>query len=365
MRILPLFMFAMACGGATPQAADQKGGDGEATTAEAAKAPVFSLAWSEYPSWSTFGVAHEMGLVNGKEGEMGPIEKKHNVDLVLKEADYDSCLQMYGANRVDGAALTNMDSLPSSLTRKTVGILPTSTSFGADALITTNDITELAQLEGKKTYGLALTVSEYTFARNLELAGLDPAKFTFSNMDPAAAATAMQQRQDGYNAIVVWNPFVLETLRKRDDVKVLADSTRIPGEIIDMVVVGQDALDKPGGDAFAHAVIETFYAVSDKIEAPETRDETLVALGAKFSKLDLESMVKVVDQTRFYKTADDGLNLFNGDEVKATMDTVVKFAAERGIVDKAPKVGFGDKATAGDADFRFDPSYMQHVKGGN
>ncbi|MBT6103559.1 MAG: hypothetical protein HOH62_06620, partial [Verrucomicrobia bacterium] len=38
--------------------------------------PSFSLAWSEYPSWSVFGVADANGIINGKKGELGPVEKK-------------------------------------------------------------------------------------------------------------------------------------------------------------------------------------------------------------------------------------------------------------------------------------------------
>ena len=63
--------------------------------------PTFSLAWSEYPSWSIFGVAHVDGFINGKEGELGPIEEKWKVDIVLREADYDTCITMYGAGQVD------------------------------------------------------------------------------------------------------------------------------------------------------------------------------------------------------------------------------------------------------------------------
>ncbi len=58
--------------------------------------PVFSLAWSEYPSWSVFGVAHEAGLLDEAEGKLGEIEKNWNVDIVLKQADYDTCIQLYG-----------------------------------------------------------------------------------------------------------------------------------------------------------------------------------------------------------------------------------------------------------------------------
>ena len=355
----PIFLTLalLGCGGGDTPSEDP------AADAPAAEAPpVFSLAWSEYPSWSTFGVAHELGLLNGKEGELGEIEKKWNVDVVLKEADYDSCITMYGAGQVDAAALTNMDSLPPALTKPTVAILPTSTSAGADALITTKDITDLTQLKGKKVYGLSLTVSEYTFVRNLELKGEKEADYTFSNMDPAAAALAMQQKQEGYEAIVVWNPFVLETLNKRDDVHVLADSTAIPGEIIDMVVMSAASLDKPGGDAFAHAVIDAFYAVSDRIEAEATRDDTLVALGEKFSHLDAEAMKTVVEQTRFYKTADEGIALYEGEGLKTVMQTVVGFETSHGMLKSEPKLGYGGKAGNEDAALRFDASFMKAVK---
>ncbi len=354
MRMLPLLaLIFTGCGSdTTPK-------DGPTTPEADAPVPVFSLAWSEYPSWSTFGVAHELGLLNGKEGELGELEKKWKVDVVLKEADYDSCITMYGAGQVDAAALTNMDSLPPAATKPTVAILPTSTSAGADALITTKDITELKQLKGKKVYGLALTVSEYTFVRNLELKGEKEADYTFSNMDPAAAALAMQQKNDGYEAIVVWNPFVMETLAKRDDVHVLADSTSIPGEIVDMVIMSEASLAKPGGDAFAHAVIDAFYQVSAKIEDPKTRDDTLVALGEKFSHLDAEAMKTVVKQTAFYKTADDGIKLFEGEDLKKVMKTVVAFETSHGMLDAEPKIAYGSEKGA---QLRFDASYMKAVK---
>jgi len=324
--------------------------------------PVFSLAWSEYPSWSTFGVAHELGLIHKKKGEMGEIEKKWGVDIELKEADYDTCISMYGSGQVDAAALTNMDSLPIAVTKTTVGILPTSTSFGADALITTKSVTELAQLKGKPVRGLESSVSQYTFERNLELAGLDAKEFTFTNADPGAAAMAMQQKQDGFEAIVVWNPFVMATLNKRDDVHVLADSKAIPGEIIDMVVMSQSSLDKPGADAFAHAVIDTFYTISDRIENEKTRDETLIKLGEKFAKLDVESMKTIVDQTKFYKTPEEALALFGSDELKKVMDTVVAFEMGHGMLKAKPEIGYGKKGGAPTAAFRFDGSYIEAVK---
>lgn len=330
--------------------------------AGAADLPVFSLAWSEYPSWSAFGVAHEVKLIDGAEGKTGPVEEKWGVDIVLKEADYDTCLVMFGSSKCDAACITNMDALSPSLGRKAVGILPTSTSNGGDALIVAGDITEVKHLKGKKVYGLAKTVSEYMFVRNLELQGEKEAEYTFTNMDPAAAATAMQQKQEGYEAIVVWNPFVLETLNKRKDARVLFDSTTIPGEIIDMVVMAQASLDREGGDRFAAAVIDTFYQLNQRLEAPDTRDDTLVALGEKFSHLDLQSMRKVVKQTQFYSTAEKGLEVLTGAPTRDIMKKVVDFCVAHEITPKAPTVGYGSKSEAADADFRLDPTFVTMVQ---
>ncbi len=323
-----------------------------------AETATFSLAWSEYPSWSTFGVANELKIIDGKKGEQGPIEKKWGVDIELKEADYDSCLVMYGAGNCDAVCITNMDALNPSLTRKSVAVLPTSTSCGADACIVTNTITDIKQLRGKKIYGLAKTVSEYCFVRNLEILGEKEFDYAFTNMDPAAAALNMQQGRKGFDAIVVWNPFVLETLNKRKDTRILFDSTSIPGEIIDMVVIAQAALDQPGGPEFAGAVIETFYAVNKRLADPKTRDDTLIALGEKFSNLDLESMRQVVKQTQFYETPEAGLFVLTGQETKEIMKTVLAFCVSHEIVPQEPKVGFGDLSSVPDANFRFDPTLI-------
>jgi NitT/TauT family transport system substrate-binding protein len=323
--------------------------------------PSFTLAWSEYPSWSAFGVAHSHKIINGKEGKLGPVEKKWGVDIVLKEAEYDPCLVMYATKRCDAVCITNMDALNPSLSQPSVAILPTSTSHGADALIVAGDITDVKQLMGKKVYGLSKTVSEYCFVRNLEKMGEKEADYKFTNMDPGAAAIAMQQRRKGYEAIVVWNPFVLETLNKRKDARVLFDSTGIPGEIVDMVVMSQSALDKPGGQAFAHAVVETFYRVNQELADAATRDKTLLDLGKKFSNLDLQSMRTVVKQTKFYATPDEAVELFESETLRGVMGTVVEFCSSHDIVPKQPTVGYGSKSSAGNANLRFDPTYIKAV----
>ncbi len=323
--------------------------------------PQFTLAWSEYPSWSTFGVSAnaDVGLINGKAGEMGEMEKKHNVDLVLKLADYETCLIMYGSSQIDFVCITNMDILNPSMSRASVAILPTSTSHGADALIVRGGITTLDQLKGRKIYGLSKTVSEYMFYRNVIQRGGNPDDFVFTNMDPGAAAMAMQQGQKGIEAIAVWNPFVLQTLNQNKDARVLFDSTTIPGEIIDLVVGAKDSLQRPGGDRAAKAIVETFYRMSERLNDPSTRDDTLVALGEKFANLTVKHMRQVVRQTRFYDTPKAGLAVFTSPELQATMEKITGFCADSDMLPKGkrPNITYG----AAKGDLSFDPSYMKAV----
>lgn len=321
--------------------------------------PVFSLAWSEYPSWSVFGVANEMELIDGEEGAMGELEKKYNVDIVLKEAGYDSCLNMFASENCDAVCMTNMDALIVSPSRDGVAILPTSTSNGADACIVVG-IDKVEDLKGVETYGLKGTVSEYAFVRGLEVMGQDPAEYKFSNQDPAIAAAAMAQKQETHKSIMVWNPFVLQTLNDRPDAKVLFDSSKIPGEIVDMVVVGRNVLEKEGGDAFAKAIIDCFYRMNVEMTKPGSGDEVLVELGKKFSQLGLEDMKTVVKQTQFYSDVDQGIELMTGDQFPETMKTVEKFCVDQQLI-KDPQYGFG---TETGKQLLFDPSYLQAVKEG-
>jgi len=323
--------------------------------------PTFSLAWSEYPSWSTFGVAHVDKFINGKKGELGSLEEKWQVDIVLHEAEYDACITMYGAGTVDAACLTNMDALNPAIARPSTMILPTSTSHGADACIVVDSINSIQDLKGKKVYGLEKTVSEYCFVRNLEMAGEKEKDYQFSNMDPAAAAAAMQQKQDGVDGIMVWNPFVMETLSKRDDVKILFDSTKTPGEIIDSVIMAQDSLAKEGGEAFACAIIDAFYTIANRMNQPETRNDTLIALGEKFSNLGLEAMNTVVRQTKFISTPGEAITLFNSQELPQIMMRVIDFCVDHEITGRSPALSYGTPKDGDKAELRFDPSYIQKV----
>lgn len=337
------------------------GGNNQQVSADT---PTFKLAWSEYPSWSVFGVAQEKGLI-GKNGE-GTIEKKYGIKINLRQADYDACITLYGNGTVDANCQTNIDSLSPALGRNSVMIMPTSTSVGADALIAVGYNGEVNKdevvnfLKSRDTYGLEKSVSQYVFDRNLALLTKDNKNdLSFRNMDPAAAAQAIQTGQQKINSIMVWNPFVLQTLRTRKDSKVLFDSSSIPEEVIDSIVIAKDALAKPKGKDFANALIETYFEVCKLMEDQKTADATYVALGAKFSNLNAADMKIVCQQTRFYNTPEKGLALMRSQKFRnETMPGIMDWAILRKVIDKKPTVGYNDPS----AQLNFDDSYLKEYK---
>jgi NitT/TauT family transport system substrate-binding protein len=357
LRWISLLAVTTVFVGCEPKASE-KAGAGADSKSKPGAAPKFLLAWSEYPSWSIFGVASDVGLIDGEPGKMGSIEKKYNVDIELKLVDYDSCITLYGNSQADAVCITNIDILGPAASRKSVAIMPTSTSNGADACIVAG-IDSIDALAGKVTRGLEKSVSQFCFDRCLEKAGKDPAKFPFSQMDPDKAAQAFQLKTGDIQSIMVWNPFVMQTLVTRPDSKVLFDSTSIPEEIIDMVVVGADSLKKPGGKDFAAAIAETFYAMNKRMTDPATADKTLIGIGARFAKLELADMRKVVTQTRFYGDPKDAIALFASDKFqKETMPVVSKFCEKYGLTPKPTSISFG----TGQGMVDFDDSFLKAIK---
>jgi NitT/TauT family transport system substrate-binding protein len=201
----------------------------------------------------------------------------------------------------------------------------------------------------------------------LEVLGKNPADYKFQNRDPEQAAQALQTGASKVGQ--VWNPFTLQTLRKKKDAHILFDSTSIPGEIVDMVVMDNQTLSKPGGNLAAKCVCDVYYSVCDKLKASgTTSDDTYVALGDQFSSLGLEDMKLCADMssvadpnkkitTRFYDTPALGATVFQSEHLVPIMVHVVRWAKVRQLITDAPTTTYAGET--GPSALKFDPQYMQ------
>ncbi len=369
----------------------------------------FVHTWSEYPSWSVFGVASEVKvkmvkgkpvfdrrggevIVDARPGQLGYVEKKWGVDLVYSMKDYDPCILQYGAGKCDSTCLTNMDILAPSLGVKSVAIMPTSTSYGADAVIVRKWIKTVQQLKTVTSYMLHPSVSTYCFARNLEKLGENEYQYKVANLDPAQCETLMVQGEKDHQSICVWNPFKAMALKGQPDCHVLFDSTTIPGEIVDMVHMRADSLAKPGGDRAACAIIESYYIVCQLLADKSCQDDMLVALADRFFDVDPQIMGIAVRETRFYATPEQGISLYEGGvafpwakEVKNTsylftnqgfnpksrevtrdtfrdiMPRVVDFSKRYEILKGEVKLVYGNSKVGEDYNVLFNEKYMKMV----
>ena len=194
--------------------------------------------------------------------------------------------------------------------------------------------------------------------------GENPADYKFQNLDPEAAALALQTGSNDVKSICVWNPFALQTLRKQKNATRILDSKAIPEQIIDMVVISNQSLAKSGGQNFADAVCATFYAINEKLADPNTADATTKALGEDFSSLNLDDMRICLRETSFYSTPQDGTKLFKSEKFQnTTMPAVVKTCQEIGALDAgtSPTIGYNDSTKQ----LNFSTAAMERVAAAN
>lgn len=318
--------------------------------------PEFTLWASEYPSWSTFAVAQKAGLIGKPGGVPGTLEKKWGVRMKLEMKDYDPCIAAYGAGTIDAVCMTNIDSLNPSMGRPSTAIMPTSTSAGADKVIAVGFKT-IEELKGHITYGLDKSVSRYNHYRGLEIKGFSPDEFKFENFDPAAVASAIQTKSEKVKAGSIWNPYALQTVRSSNDIDVLWTSELIPEEIVDMVVMANDALKRPGGEKFACLVCDVQYTVCNKMNDEKTADITFKALGEDFCKLDVPDMKICCHETSFYASPEDGIKLFKNPNFQNNkMPKVIQTCHNIKILEgpEQPTIGWDDETKQ----LNFSTKYM-------
>jgi len=348
--------------------------------------PVFTLAWSEYPSWSAFGAAAELGLINGEKGKLGSIEQKYGVDIELQFFDYDTCIQSYNTSKCDAVCITNIDALPLVHGRKGVIVLPTSTSYGGDALIVPSNIATVADMKGSTVHGLGKSVSQYVFTAILEANNMPINSVTFNSMDPGVVSQALQVKDKNVVNGMLWYPMVADTLDKRKDMRALETSRIVPFHVIDSVMFGADALSHEGGNNAAEAICETYYKLNEMLADKTHTDEVLIKISEKFCNVGLASMRNIVQQVRFFGTVEQGVSVISGEPLFAEGNTLtigkqqnkdgVVLASHRGssiqnimnevvarcnrigILEGNVTIGYGSTSEARANELCFDPQYM-------
>jgi NitT/TauT family transport system substrate-binding protein len=220
----------------------------------------------------------------------------------------------------------------------------------------------LSNIKGQQVNLVELSVSHYLLARALDTIGSSEKDLTVVNTSDADMVAAYASPD--VTAVVTWNPLLSEILAMPDSHKVF-DSSRIPGEIIDMMVVNTATLkDNP---AFGKALTGAWYEIMSVMSGSDKAGMAARTHMAKASGTDLAGYEAQLATTRmFYKAADAVTFVQSADLIK-TMENVAGFSFDHGLLGEgAPDAGFigmafpGGKqiGDAGNIKLRFDDTYM-------
>jgi NitT/TauT family transport system substrate-binding protein len=328
-----------------------------AAPAHAAPKKDFKVAWSIYVGWMPWGYAADTGIVK-------KWADKYGLTIEVKQFnDYVESVNQYTAGAFDAVTITNMDalSIPAAGGVDTTAIVTGDFSNGNDAVILKNQA-DLAAIKGQKINLVEFSVSHYLLARALESKQLAEKDIKVVNTSDADLAAAYKTPE--VTAVVTWNPIVSEILGSPDARKVF-DSSQIPGEIMDLMVVNTAVLkDNPD---FGKALVGIWYETIAKMTAAGPEGKAAREAMAKASGTDLAGFDSQLASTKLFDKAADAEAFTKSAAVGTTMDRVRKFLFDKSLLGKDAKsadvvgIELGDEKVIGDKDnvkLRFDASFM-------
>ena len=178
--------------------------------------------------------------------------------------DYIESINQYTAGAFDGCTMTNMDALtiPAAGGVDSTALIVGDFSNGNDGIVLKGADKALADLRGQNVNLVELSVSHYLLARALASVDMTERDLTVVNTSDADIVAAFST--DDVTSVVTWNPLLAE-VTGLPDVSPVFDSSMIPGEIIDMLVVSTEAAkDERLGKALVGAWYETMAAMSSE-----------------------------------------------------------------------------------------------------
>ncbi|MBK8163285.1 MAG: ABC transporter substrate-binding protein [Gammaproteobacteria bacterium] len=329
----------------------------------AAEKTKFRVAWSIYVGWMPWEYAASQGIVK-------KWADKYGIEIeVVQINDYIESINQYTAGAFDGCVMTNMDALtiPAAGGVDSTALIIGDFSNGNDGIVL-KKAAALKDIKGQKVNLVELSVSHYLLARALDTVGLKEKDITVVNTSDADIVAAFSSPD--VTALVTWNPQLSEVAAMPGATPVF-DSSRIPGEIIDMMVVNSATLKtNPAlGKALTGAWYETLAAMS-RNDAAGAAARTHMGQASGTDLAGFESQLKT---TRMFYTAAEAVKFTDSADLVKTMDHVRRFSFDHGILGEGARsvdavgIGFpGDKLLGdkGNVKLRFTSSYMKMAADG-
>jgi NitT/TauT family transport system substrate-binding protein len=317
----------------------------------------FRIAWSIYVGWMPWAYAADAGIVD-KWAE------KYGIEIeVVQINDYIESINQYTAGGFDGCVMTNMDALtiPAVGGVDSTALIVGDFSNGNDGVVS-KTVSELKDLAGASVNLVELSVSHYLLARGLESVGLAERDLGGVVNTSDADIVSVFSSTDDVEHVVTWNPLLAEVLAFSGATK-LFDSSQIPGEIIDMMVVNTDVL--AANPAFGKALVGAWYETMALMSGTDDAASAARTAMAEASGTDLAGYDMQLASTKMFYQPADAVAFTQSPELVTTMDHVRQFSDGHGLLAGGLDfvgIGFPGGEVLGDPDnlkLRFSDAYMQ------
>ncbi len=225
-----------------------------APVAARAETPTFTVGWSVYAGWNPYFYMQKSGILK-------KWADKYGIAIKVQRFDYAASLDSFVAKNIDACTMTNMEALdmPAAAGVDSTAIIVGDYSNGNDAVLVRNNLT-FANLPGKPIMLVEKTVSEYLLERGMVLNGQQA---QLAQAQPHQHLRLRHRRRLPQQQVQPGRRH-LEAPRQRRSRPTRAstpifDSSKIPGEILDLLVVRTDILNTPNGQKFAKAITGAWY----------------------------------------------------------------------------------------------------------
>jgi NitT/TauT family transport system substrate-binding protein len=326
--------------------------------AMAAEKTAFRIAWSIYAGWMPWGYAADSGI-------MKKWADKYGISVeIVQINDYVESINQYTAGAFDGCVMTNMDALtiPAAGGVDSTALISGDYSDGNDGVVL-KDGKSLKEIKGQNVNLVELSVSHYLLARALDSVGMSERDVRVVNTADADIVSAFVSPD--VTATVTWNPQLSE-VRKAEGAAMVFDSSKVPGEIIDLMVVNTETLTQSPalGKALVGAWYETLALVKDS--GPKGA-EALNAM-ATASGTDLAGYKSQLATTRMFYTPAEAVAFATSPDLVKGMDLVRNFSFDHGLLGEGARtvdavgIAFPGGKVLGDAKnvkLRFDADTMK------
>ncbi|WP_434701081.1 putative urea ABC transporter substrate-binding protein [Pseudomonas sp. D1-36] len=325
----------------------------------AAQKDHFSVCWTIYAGWMPWEYAGSQGIVD-------KWAKKYGITIdVVQLNDYVESINQYTAGQFDGCTMTNMDALtiPAAGGVDSTALIVSDFSNGNDGIVLKGEGKKVDDLKGMDVNLVELSVSHYLLARALDSVGLAEKDLKVVNTSDADISAAFNT--DQVKAVTTWNP-MLSDIKAQPGVSEVFNSSQMPGEIMDMMVVNTQTLkDNP---ALGKALTGAWFEVVALMNARNAAANAALEHMAKASGTDLKGFQAQLDTTKLFATPTEALAFVTSEQLPATMGKVAAFSFQHGLLGEGAKdtdavgMAFANGVTRGDKanlKLRFDPTYVQ------